>query len=238
MLTSARSQGCKNPGMGNVVSLLDRPMYSFAEVDRLLGLHGGTSRRWIDGYQRGDRHYEPVVRERSTGDEVVTWGEFVETRLLGEYRDKGVPMLRMRPAVEILRRDFGPYPLAKSRPFTDNKDLILRMQDESDLDRRMRFVVVRTGQLALSEELARYLDQVSFDANDVPTSVRPLGGSDPVLIDPFVRGGAPTIRGVPTDVISSLHHGGDTTTDLARWYDLSPDEVRAAIEFEGTLATG
>lgn len=224
--------------MSTVVSLLDRPMYTFAEVDRLLGLHGGTSRRWIDGYQRGDRHYEPVVRERSTGDEVVTWGEFVETRLLGEYRDKGVPMLRMRPAVEILRRNFGPYPLAKSKPFTDSQDLILRVQDESDLDRRMRFVVVRTGQLGLSEEMARYLDQVSFDADDVPTSVRPSGGDGPIMIDPLVRGGAPTIRGVPTDVIASLHGGGDTKDDLARWYELSPPEVTAAIEFEATLAAG
>jgi hypothetical protein len=34
----------------DVISLLDRPTYAFAQVDRLLGLHGGTARRWIDGY--------------------------------------------------------------------------------------------------------------------------------------------------------------------------------------------
>lgn len=91
----------------NVASLLDRPVYTFPEVDRLLGLHSGTSRRWIDGYVREARQYPPIVREESTGSEVVTWGEFVETRLLSEYRNTGVPMLRMRPAVEILRREFG-----------------------------------------------------------------------------------------------------------------------------------
>ena len=43
-----------------VVSLLDRPVYTFREVDRLLGLNQGTTRRWIDGYRRsgdiGTRH--------------------------------------------------------------------------------------------------------------------------------------------------------------------------------------
>jgi hypothetical protein len=47
--------------------------------------------------------YPPVVRIEPTGQEIVTWGEFTETRLLAVFRDAGVPMQRMRPAVE--RRD-------------------------------------------------------------------------------------------------------------------------------------
>jgi uncharacterized protein (DUF433 family) len=222
--------------MSKVASLLDRPVYTFPEVDRLLGLHSGTSRRWIDGYVRDAKHYPPVVREESTGSDVVTWGEFVETRLLSEYRNTGVPMLRMRPAVEILRREFGPYPLARSKPFTDSRDLILMVQDESALDRRMRFVVVRTGQTVLSEAMARYLDHVSFDDDDAPTAVHPLGNNVPVAIDPLVRGGAPMVNGVPTEVLASLHRGGDSIADLARWYDLAEADVDAAIAYEKTLA--
>jgi uncharacterized protein (DUF433 family) len=222
--------------MSKIASLLDRPVYTFPEVDRLLGLHSGTSRRWIDGYVREAKYYPPVVREESTGSDVVTWGEFVETRLLSEYRNTGVPMLRMRPAVEILRREFGPYPLARSKPFTDSQDLILMVQDESALDRRMRFVVVRTGQIVLSEEMARYLEHVSFDDDDAPTAVHPLGNEVPVAIDPLVRGGAPMVNGVPTEVLASLHRGGDSIADLARWYDLSEADVGAAITYEKTLA--
>lgn len=222
--------------MSKVASLLDRPVYTFPEVDRLLGLHAGTSRRWIDGYVRGAKHYPPVVREEATGSEAVTWGEFVETRLLSEYRNTGVPMLRMRPAVDILRREFGPYPLARSKPFTDSQDLILMVQDESALDRRMRFVVVRTGQIVLSEEMARYLEHVSFDDDDAPTAVHPLGNGVSVAIDPLVRGGAPMVNGVPTEVLASLHRGGDSIADLARWYDLSEADVGAAITYEKTLA--
>ena len=71
--------------------LLDRPVYGLTQVDELLGLRTGTARRWIDGYVRRDRVYPPVVRVTSTGEDLVTWGEFTETRLLAEFRDAGVP---------------------------------------------------------------------------------------------------------------------------------------------------
>lgn len=236
MIAPSSDRECNTLTMPKVTSLLDRPVYTFPEVDRLLGLRSGTSRRWIDGYRRNGKHYPPVVREKSTGSEVVTWGEFVETRLLSEYRNTGVPMLRMRPAVEILHREFGPYPLARSKPFTDSRDLILKVQDESALDRRMRFVVVRTGQIVLSAEMTRYLAHVSFDDGDAPTAVHPLGNESSVTIDPLVRGGAPMVHGVPTEVLASLHGGGDSIADLARWYDLSETDVEAAIAYEKTLA--
>lgn len=110
------------------------------------------------------------------------------------------------------------------------------VQDESALDRRIRFVVVRTGQIVLSEEMARYLEHVSFDDDDAPTVVHPLGNEVSVAIDPRVRGGAPMVNGVPTEVLASLHRGGDSITDLARGYDLSEKDVGAAIAYEKTLA--
>jgi hypothetical protein len=55
-------------------SLLDRRLYSFPEVDRLLGLSGGTARRWINGYVSARRHYEPVLRPITTQDAQATWG--------------------------------------------------------------------------------------------------------------------------------------------------------------------
>ncbi len=102
--------------MVSVVHFLDRPVYGLGQVDRVLGLPGGTARRWIDGYTRAGKRYPPVVREEPTGDEAVTWGEFVETRLLAEYRDAGVPIVRMRPAIDKLREALAaPYPLASAR---------------------------------------------------------------------------------------------------------------------------
>jgi hypothetical protein len=68
--------------MGSLADLLERPVYGMGQVDYLLGLTPGTARRWIDGSKRGGRGYAPLVRVEPTGEEIVTWGEFVETRLL------------------------------------------------------------------------------------------------------------------------------------------------------------
>ena len=96
---------CADGDMTNVIDLLSRSVYGLSQVDVLLSLRPGTARRWIDGYARAGRSYPPVVREVSTGDEAVMWGEFVETRLLAQYRDAGVPMIRMRPAIDVLREN-------------------------------------------------------------------------------------------------------------------------------------
>ena len=40
--------------------------------------------------------YAPVIRPEPTGDDLVTWGEFVELGYLREYRRKGVPLQRLR----------------------------------------------------------------------------------------------------------------------------------------------
>jgi hypothetical protein len=78
--------------MGDVINLLDRRLYTFAQVDDLLSLSPSTAQRWIDGYSRQGKDYRPVVRRNSTGIAVATWGEFVECRFLAEFRHAGVPM--------------------------------------------------------------------------------------------------------------------------------------------------
>jgi hypothetical protein len=64
-------------------SLLDRAIYSYADVDRLVGVCSGTARRWLEGYSRKGHFYAPVLRPEPTGSDVVTWGEMVEARLPG-----------------------------------------------------------------------------------------------------------------------------------------------------------
>ena len=75
-----------------MADLMERPVYGLSQVDQLLALSPGTARRWIDGYVRQGRTYAPVIRPEATGAEIVTWGEFVEARLLAEYRDRGLSL--------------------------------------------------------------------------------------------------------------------------------------------------
>ena len=69
-----------------VLNLLDRDVYLYSEVDRIVGLRPGTARRWINGYSRAGKHHDPILRIEPRDTEWATWGEFVEARILKEYR--------------------------------------------------------------------------------------------------------------------------------------------------------
>jgi uncharacterized protein (DUF433 family) len=220
-------------------SLLDQPVYDARQVDHLLNLPSGTATRWIDGYDRGGRHYEPVVREHTTGSEFVTWGEFVETKLLAGYRRGGAPMLLMRPAVVRLRERFQvKYPLAHVKPFLAGKELLYQVQDEVGLPSPFRLVLARSDQLLLTPTSIGFLDTVetASDDDDLIVRVRPLGLASPVVIDPQRQFGAPVVRSVPTEVIAEQFRAGDPAEMIAGLYELSTEQVEAALRYELGLA--
>lgn len=226
--------------MGTLINLLERPMYGLPQVDRILGLHGGTARRWIDGYRRGGKSYPPVVRQESTGDEIATWGEFVETRLLAEYRDAGVPLLHMRPAIDALRAELNtPYPLASARTWlgVDGRELVRRVQEEVSLDQQLALVVVRTGQKVLewskhAEDFRRSLEWTGPGEAAQPRLLRPVRDLDDVVIDPLRGFGEPVVRGVRTEIIAELVRAGDTPDMIAEQYELPRATIDAAVRYE------
>jgi uncharacterized protein (DUF433 family) len=222
--------------MAKVTDLLDRPVYGMAQVDWILRLHLGTARRWIDGYERRGIAYPPVVRLEPTGSEIVTWGEFCEARLLAEFRDlKGVPLQRMRPAVERLRDLFGTqYPLAHARPWLDaaGKELVMQVQDEVGLEKKLLLVVVRNDQLVLTMPSENFVKAAEFDASGVVRRLRPVTELDDVWLDPVRQFGDPVVRSVPTEVIAEQVRAGDDPAHIAEMYELSQAQVLQAIRYE------
>jgi uncharacterized protein (DUF433 family) len=220
--------------MDEMVNLLDRPVYGMSQVDRLLGLASGTARRWIDGYERGGKKYPPVVRVEPTGEDVVTWGEFVETRLLSEYRDAGVSMVKMRPAVERLRETYHRrYPLAHARPYAQDRELVMKVQESVGLDRDLRLVLVRNGQLVLAQPAQNFFESAQFSpAADVVERLRPVSAIQDVVLDPLRQFGEPVVRSVRTEVIAEQVRAGEPIDAIAAIYELPRTWVEAAVRYE------
>ena len=216
--------------------MLDRRVYVMSDVDLYLGLPSGTARRWIEGYSRGGRAYPPVIREDRSGEETVAWGEFVETRLLAGYRARGVSLQRLRPAVQLLRRELAtPYPLATAQPFLDvaGRELVMRVQDLTGIDRPLWLVVVRNGQLVLADPAQQFADRAEFTGQDrVVSGLRTEADTPDVRIDPLRQTGQPVVRSVPTAVLAEGFRAGEAVDTLADLYDLSVDQVLQAIRYE------
>lgn len=202
-------------------------------MDHLVGLYPGTAKRWLEGYTRGGKFYDPVLREEPTGSDSVTWGEMVESRLLAEYRSRDVPVQRLRPAIVALRSEFGRYPLAHARPFLDveGRELVRVVQERVGLERPLQLVVVRNGQLVLAVPAEQFQSAVGY-TDDVVAHMLPDLRTPDVVMDPRKAFGQPAIRGVRTESLAEDYRAGTGRDELADLYDLAPGEVDEAIRFE------
>lgn len=225
----------------SVVAMLDREVYVYAEVDRLIGLRSGTARRWVNGYRRGGHFYEPILRVSPRNTEWVTWGEFVETRILAEYRDKGIPTPRLRAAVDNLRKLYRlDYPLAHLSPYlvAEARELTIAVGGQPDAakDNEAR-MVVRTQQLLLSAPSRSVIQYAALAEDESGEKFVVELALDPdfpeITTSPGRLSGQPTIVGrrVAVATIAGMAAAGDRPEDLAADYGLSLDQVEKAIAY-------
>lgn len=219
----------------NVVSILQRPVYGIVEAAGFLGLRPDRARAWLDGYERLGVRYPPVIRAESTGEDIVTWGEFVELGYLREYRRKGVSLQRLRPVIDELRREFAtPYPLATAKPYVYGRELVLALQQKNDIPKSIAIVISSGQTIALADEAMRFFKKVEFEHpqdGDVKR-LRPAGRASPVVIDPLIRFGRPSVKGVATDRLWELFDAGESVEEIAGEYEMSTEFVRAAVAYE------
>ena len=224
--------------MAEVVTL-DRPVYGISESADLLGLRTDRVRQWLDGYTSSKGvTYEPVIREATTGSDIVTWGEFVELGYLREYRKANVPLQRLRPVIQILRElHQTPYPLAHYRPYVDDRELVMTIQEQHDVPATIA-MVIRTGEqkFILAQPAERFFRKVEFTppngAEPIAARLFPAGPASPVVIDPLTSFGRPSVEGVATERLWELNDAGESLEDIAASYELSLHLVRAAVAYE------
>lgn len=227
---------------------LDRPVYQMNEAARLLRIPDKTLRRWIDGDRRFERVMEPLIRRKTTGSTDVTWGEFVEAGLLSEFRDRRLPIERLRPLIAALRdRLDTSYPLAHARPlFAGGRQLLWEEQIANETPRSM-FLVVEGGkedgyQLVLGEIARHFVSRVEFEPPETGVAARwyPSGAKTRrIVLDPRVAFGLPTINGVRTESLAELAAAGEAPKRISGVYadfGITVADVRHASDFERSLA--
>ncbi len=220
-------------------SLLNRPLYGMAEVDALIGLTSGTARRWIDGYTRGERCYPPLIRPEPTHDQIATWGEFVETRLISEYRDEGIRVGRLRDVIAALRSIFNTqHPPAHARPFLEieGREIVLRVQEQVELAEELR-LVVRSGQTILvAPEVRRFQDVTTYCPTTQEATRIKLHNT--VVLDPDYASGRPVIADRPlrAETLAEAHRTGLTPADIAEMWAVDVASVRDAIHWTSQQA--
>jgi hypothetical protein len=186
------------------LSLLERPLSEEVLASSVLDVPRSTLHWWLEGGERRGKVYPPVLRVEPTGSNEVTWGELVEARYLRAYRkDFGVKLGSLRAFIDLLRESVGvPYPLARARPWVGpDRRLLIQAQRDAELHPVLSpCYEPSSGQVLLTPPAQSFLERVEVDQEGTGVVVRlhPAGKESPVVIDPEVRFGSPSVAGIPT----------------------------------------
>lgn len=219
------------PYHGNVTTPIDReytvPLYSQADVARIIVAPISTVNAWATGYTSGSGSPQPplLTGVGSGRGNTVSFLALAEAYVINTFRRSGLPLQRIRPAVEALREGVGvEYALASELLATDGAEVLLKSDDPGD----QRLVVLRNGQAVFREVVDDYLQFITFGDNGFATRLRlPQFTDADVTVTPTINGGRPTLtrRGIALVDVLGRVRAGEPLGDVADDYGLTQNEV-------------
>lgn len=216
------------------------PLYSKAEAARIIRVPRSTLSSWADApaLVRGEaeRGLITVAEPLTPRGPTVPFIGLSEAYVLAAFRQSGVPMQRIRPAIRRLEQEIGlTQALASERLRTDGAEVLWdygqQTDDQAEKDAVGGLVVVRNGQLVFRSVVQDYLRRVIYQ--DGWARIINVGrGKLDVTVDPWVNGGHPTLasRGVAVADVLSRIRAGESSKAVAADYGLRTSEVTALLE--------
>ena len=207
---------------------VERPLFTLRESAAYLGVPPATIHRWARSQTGG-----PLITllPRAGRDATVPFVGFAEAFVLSALRSAGVPMQRIRPAVERLASEVGvAHALASERVYTDGAELIFDYASESDDPSLL--TVVRTGQQHFTEVIRGYLSRVTYGTDGWAEQLRLPGyETADVLVDPQQAFGQPFVvhGGARVEDLVDRFQAGDSFHAIAEDFDVPPIEVEDVI---------
>jgi uncharacterized protein (DUF433 family) len=221
----------------------DVPLYSVTEAARHLDVPVSTFRTWVHGYERRPEGKRPVTGApivttlpRDAGVSVPFIG-LAEAHALAAIRGAGVPLQRIRPALDLLQQQLGiEHVLASRSLYTDGAELLYdfaeREGDTPEARSARELVVVRNGQRVFNEVVESYLRRVEFAGDGWAERIhlRKYGNAD-VVVDPRRSFGIPIFaRGaVRLETVIAAFKAGTDIDGLTAEYGVPRDVLLSVL---------
>lgn len=231
------------------VNRFETPLYSLAEASRYLGVSDSTFRAWAKGYEHRGRNRKEVrgaavvttIPDQPRGAASIPFVGLAEGLVLAGIRKSGVPLQRIRPALDRLRDEFGlDHVLASKQLYTDGAEVLYDFgQDQVDADAVMRLVVVRNGQHVFTEVVEQYLSRIEFASDGYAGLIRlPSYGSAEVVVNPQRGFGQPTFvrGGARLEDVLGMFWAGESLATVAREYGVPEDQLEDALRVASRAA--
>lgn len=223
---------------------IGRGVYSLPEAERLTKVPRLRIRRWMGGYTyryKGEDHFTPpaIATEIGpvNGTPALDFSDLLEVRFLNAFHEYGVGWMAIRIAAQRAKELLGRHRPFSTRIFkTDGRTILAEIVQETG-DKYLLDLV--KNQYAFEHIITPFL-YAGFEFNqlDEPERWWPLGEERFVVLDPHRGFGAPIVAraGVPTRVLVNAVKSENSIDFVAKWYEVDPEEVRDAVEFEQQFA--
>lgn len=165
----------------------------------------------------------------------LSYMQLIEIGVVAAMRKAGVPLKTIRKARDYLAKNFNSkHPFAEYRFKTSGKDLIVDSEELKKSDRDKLVVVSENGQYAWKQILQQLLQEFEYssDENGMVTRWNVAGRDVPIVIDPRIAYGLPSVNGVQTAVIKNRWIGGESLDDIAEDFDIEKSVIMSALKFE------
>lgn len=227
----------------SAVDAFDAPLYTQAEASRYLGLPETTFRNWSRGYRVVVHGREvtgrPVItsigRVGQRGPQIPFVG-LAEGYALAAIRKTGVPLQRVRPALQRLDAEIGlAHALASDRLYTDGAEVLFDYATTTGGDEGeavQELVVVRDGQRVFTEIISGYLRRIEFGADGMASAVPLPGFAHAEIVADLRRSfGQPIFRrgGARLADAISLFRAGESLAVVAEEYGIPYPELEDAV---------
>ena len=224
-----------------LTDLLSAGIYTVPEASRLTRVSTSRIRRWIKGYNfktKKERHHSNPVWTGQIApiDEQMAVGfrDLMEIRFVAAFLNEGVSWKTMREAHVAAKTKLGTdHPFCTHRFATDGRAIL---QEEAQVSGDKQLINIVNDQREFKRIVNPFLKELEFDQGNLRWW--PLGRERLVVVDPVRNMGQPTVTrsGVPTRVLANSVKANDSVETVARWYEVSPQEVKDAVTFEQSLA--
>ena len=223
------------------------PLYTVTEAARYLDVPTSTLGVWAHGYRRRrtagggpDTVGAPIlttVPRTGVSGPVVPFIGLAEGMVLTGIRRSGVPLQRIRPALERLDAEFGlTHALASRRLFTDGAEVLFdyatHTTDPAVAGAARELVVVRHGQRVFNDVIDAYLRRLEFDPDGYARLLHlPAYTTAELVVDPTRGFGQPIFArgGARLDDAITLFQAGEPLDLVADEYGMPADQLEDAI---------
>ncbi len=217
-----------------------RGLFTLAEAATLLDVPRTTFAAWVQGYRRevpgrATVTGRPIVLSLAArrGEPVIPFLGLAEGLVLSAFRRAGVPLQRIRPALERLDQEIGlRHALASDRLVTDGVDVLYDYSARVDPGGIRELVTVRGGQRVFAPLVADRLHRVRHGDDHWAARLELPGYAlARVVVDPEVALGRPMLEDsrVPVDDVVRRWIAGDSMAQLADGFGLPGPEVEDLI---------